>query len=311
MKVTAIVCGRRNQYTERAARAALKAAKDEGAEVTLINLMDLNIKPCINCQACVRAMRDPDFKGKCPLGQDDMEWLDDQMLSSDGLLFVAPMFENSAPGVYKVMCDRFGPSHDVTFLKEAYDQRMAKGEDPKIDTRFFRARAVAFIGHGGSEWSYLSYPSLAVPAISMGMTIVDYVRLDWNNTLILDDARMERVRQCGAHLAKMAALPDQERSYIGPEGVCPACHCDVVRVDPETGGVECALCGVKGKLENGRVMMDPESVKLSHIFEAGRQKHMADLKNNGRVRAGLDQAEIQRRTKPLLEEIPTLKPHRS
>lgn len=308
MKVTAIVCGRKDHYTERIARAALKAAKDSGAEVALINLMDLNIQPCINCQACVRAMREPGFAGACPLTKDDMAWLDDQMLSSDGLLFVAPMFENSVPGVYKVMCDRMGPSHDVTFLREAYEQRKAQGLDPKIDTRFFRSRAVAFIGHGGSEWSYLSYPTLAIPAISMGMTIVDYVRLDWNNPLILDDARMERVRQCGVHLAKMAAMKPEEMTYIGPAGVCPACHCDVVRVNPADGSVECALCGVKGHLKDGAVEMDPESVKISHIFEAGRRVHMEDLKNNGKVRAGLDQEEIRRRTRPLMEEIPALRP---
>ena len=106
MKVTAIVCGRKNQQTERLARIALKSAREAGAEIELINLMDLDIRPCINCQACVRAMREANFKGKCPLMGDDMAWLDEQVLSSDGLIYVAPMFENAVPGTYKIMCDR-------------------------------------------------------------------------------------------------------------------------------------------------------------------------------------------------------------
>ena len=40
MKITAIVCGRKNQNTERLARVALKAAEDMGADVSLVNLME-------------------------------------------------------------------------------------------------------------------------------------------------------------------------------------------------------------------------------------------------------------------------------
>ena len=142
----------------------------------------------------------------------------------------------------------------------------------------------------------------------MGMKIVDYVRLDWNNGLMLDDERLERVRGCGAHLARMAKVPAKEMSYIGPEGVCPACHCDVVRINPEDGSTECALCGVKGKLIDGRVVVEDSAAKVSHIFDAGREIHMEDLKQNARVRASLDQEEIRRRTEPLLKEIPLSSP---
>lgn len=308
MKVLAVVCGRKNQFSERIGRIALKAAKEEGAKVRMVNLMDLKIEACINCGSCVRKMRDDSFNGRCPLCKDDMEWLDDQILSSDGVLFVAPMFEAQAPGVYRVMCDRMGPSHDVTFLKEAYEKRKSQGKDPQIDTRYFQDRAVAFIGHGGSEWSYMGYPTLATPAVSMGMKIVDYVRLDWNNGLMLEEGRLERIRSCGAHLAKMARLPAKEMTYIGPKGVCPACHCDVVRIDANNGNTECALCGVKGKLVGGQVVVDDEAVKISHIFDAGRKIHMDDLKQNARVRAGLDQEEIRRRTEPLQKEIPLSSP---
>lgn len=315
MKVTAIVCGRKNQQTERLARIALKSAKEAGAEIELINLMDLDIRPCINCQACVRAMREENFKGKCPLMGDDMAWLDEQVLSSDGLIYVAPMFENAVPGTYKIMCDRMGPSHDVTFLRAAKAMREAEGRPSGIDERWFKPRAVAFIGHGGSEWSYLSFPTLAVPAVSMGMDIVDYVRLDWNSDLMLDDKRLALVSRCGAHVAAMAARPHEEREYIGPEGVCAACHCDVMRIDYDAGTAYCAMCGAPGRLAmvDGkiRVVMDGESMRQSHLFESGRQIHMADLRNNAKVRAAMDMEEVKRRVEPLQAEIPVTRPPRT
>lgn len=312
MKITAIVCGRKNQQSERIARIALKSAKEIGAEVELINLMNLKIKPCIDCKACVRAMREPDFKGKCPLN-DDMAWLDEQILSSDGLIFVAPMFENAAPGPYKIMCDRMGPSHDVTFLRGAKALREAAGIDPMIDERWFKSRPAAFIGHGGSEWSFMSFPTLAIPAISMGMTIVDYIRMDWNSDLMLDDLRLNRIRQCGAHVAAQAGKNPGEMSYIGPAGVCAACHCDVMRIVPESGEAYCACCGAPGKLSvvAGKVVvaMDADSMRRSHLFETGRQIHMDDLRNNARVRAAMDQTEVRRRVEPLIAEIPVSIPH--
>lgn len=315
MKITAITCGRKNQQSERIARIALKSAKEAGAEIMLVNLMDLDIRPCINCQVCVQAMRVDNFKGKCPLSNDDMAWLDEQVLSSDGLIYVAPMFENAAPGTYKIMCDRMGLSHDVTFLRGAKAMREAEGLESGIDERWFKSRAVAFIGHGGSEWSYLSFPSLAVPAVSMGMTIVDYIRLNWNSDLMLDDARLDLVRRCGAHVAAMAAREPEQMEYIGPEGVCAACHCDVMRIDQQTGEVYCAMCGAPGRLEvvDGRirVVMNAESLHKSHLFESGREIHMEDLRNNARVRAAMDQEEVRRRVEPLAAEIPVSKPPRA
>lgn len=315
MKITAIVCGRKNQTSEHIGRLVLQSAREAGAdEIMLINLMDLNIKPCIDCKACVRAMQEPGFQGKCPL-HDDMAWLDEQMLSSDGLVFVAPMFENAAPGPYKIMCDRMGPSHDVTFLRGAKAMQEAAGMESTIDERWFKSRPVAFIGHGGSEWSFMSYPTLATPSIAMGLTIVDYIRMDWNSDLVLDDARVERIRKCGAHLAGQAAKAPEEMTYIGPAGACAACHCDVMRILPETGEVFCAVCGAPGKLGlvDGKisVVMDDESLRRSHLFESGRQIHMEDLKNNSRVRAAMDQDEVKRRKNVLIEAIPATKPLRN
>ena len=315
MRITAITCGRKNQYSEHIARIALKSAKEAGADIAMINIMELNILPCINCASCSKKLRDASITGICPLekdNKDDMAWFDEQLLSSDGILFVSPMFVYSPPGPYKTMCDRIGPSHNPVFLKESARIRKEAGLDPNVDERWFTNRAVAFIGHGGTDTTYLSFPTIAVPLIFLELSVVDYIRLDWNVDLVLDEVRMQRVAQCGRHLAEMAALPPEKRHYIGPKGVCPACYCDVLTIVPDTWEVTCSLCGVKGKLVsiNGEIKMivDEESMLLSHMYDTGHEKHMADLKNNMRTRAGLDQEELARLTKPLQEEIQTIKP---
>lgn len=314
MKITAIVCGRKNQNTERLARVALKAAKDMGADVSLVNLMELDIRPCVNCRACTRSLVDPSFHGRCVQEKDDMRWLDEQGLSSDGLLYAAPMYECGAPGTYKLMCDRLGPSHDVTFQRDIYRRRLEAGQPPDIDTRWFKPRPAAFIGHGGSEWSYLSFPTLAIPAVCLGLTIVDYLRFDWcSRGVLLDGEKMARVAECGRHLVQMAGKAPEEMTYIGRPGVCAACHCDVIRVDAATGEALCALCGAPVRLRGHgaalEVEADAESLRISHVLESGRELHMRDLRENARLR-GSSQGEIERRMRPLVQEIPSAHPGR-
>ena len=312
MKVTAIVCGRKNQNTEKLARVALKGAKEAGAEVMLINLMNLDIRPCVNCRACTRQLVDPSFSGHCVQEKDDMVWLDEQVLASDALLYAAPMYECAVPGTYKLMCDRLGPSHDVTFKRDIARQRREAGMETGIDERWFKDRPVAFIGHGGSEWSLLSFPTLAIPAVPLGLTIVDYMHFEWcSRGVLLDEAKMERVTKCGRHLAAMAGKKAEEMTYIGNPGICPVCHCDVVRANAETGEVLCALCGAPVRLKSdGRtleVISDEESFRISHVRESGREIHMSDLRENAKLLGNI-QAQVEEIMRPLYEEIPSVYP---
>lgn len=311
MKILAIFAGRKNKESALAARVALNAAKEAGAdEIQLISLADLNIKPCIDCKVCVRRLTDTEFMGTCPL-KDDMAWLDEQYLSCDGVIYVAPMYENSAPAPYKMMCDRLGPSHDVTFQKFAYDNQVRAGLEPNVDTRFFKKRPVVYIGHGGSEWNYLSYPTLAIPSISLGVVPVDYVSIPWSIGWA-QDGRADRVAEAGRHLAKMAALPAEEWTFNGDPGICPVCHNRVMYLNDDASQTTCSLCGTIGTLtvEDGKVKVSftPEALNLSHITDGGRTQHLADLQNNGKKHATVDFTPSQKLAKELEEKIPLSKP---
>lgn len=312
MKVTAIFCGRKNGISECIAKWALTGAQEVGAEVQAINLMELDIKACVNCGVCVRVLSDDTFYGKCPFHADDIQWLDEKILESDGLIFVAPMFEKAAPATYKMMCDRMGPSHDVTFQRFAYDRRVARGEDPRIDPRWFNSRVASFIGHGGSEWSHLSYPSLANPAISLGLTIVDRLQFDWNSDLLFRENLMDRVKESGRHVALSAQQGAESRVYIGKPGHCPACHNDVMVLSEDGTDVWCSVCGAQGKLgvEDGKIVVTytQEELEKSHIYDSGRKIHLADLQNNSRVTNSHTPQEWAAKRKELCGDIVTCAP---
>ncbi len=321
-KVLAIVCGRKNGETERAARIALKAAKEQGCDVSLINIGELKIGRCLGCGVCSRRMDQPLNMTPCPLHEDDMEWLDEQICSSDALLFGAPMYEQAPPGEYKIMCDRFGPSHDVTIVKGIYDARVAAGVDPVFDPRYFIHRPAAFYGVGGSEWSHMGFPMLGIPAIPLGLKIVDREQFEWNHCLLAREEYVERMRQMGEHLAKMAHLPSEEQYYNGPEGICPICHNNVMRMTPGTNECTCVLCGMigTGYMEDGKlaVHFSEEELLASHVTDTGRAIHLKDMRGEGKPKPGQpkrrpteEEYEMARLWGfELMKEIPSEKPKR-
>ena len=311
MKITAIICGRPNGETSQMARVALKAAKEAGAdEVQLINLMQMNIKPCIDCKNCVKRLSDPNFSDPCPL-KDDMDWLDQQYLDSDAVIYAAPVYENAVPGPFKTYCDRLGPSHDITFQKFSYDNQKARGLEPNTDPRFFIPRPAIFIGQGGSEWNYLSYPTLAIPCIPLGLQPVAFVSIPWNAGWQVD-GRAEEIKKAAAHLVEMAKLPAEERYHIGDPGMCPVCHNRVMVLNDNADELTCALCGAIGTVEvkDGKVSakFSPDAQALSHILEGGRMQHAKDLQQVAARFASLDMPAIMKAAKEMAEEIPYSRP---
>lgn len=319
-KVLGIVCGRKNGETERAARIALLAAKECGCDVELINLGDLTIKPCIGCGVCSRRLREPLNLTPCPQHDDDMEWLDEQICSSDALLFGAPMYEQSPPAAYKAMCDRFGPSHDVAFIKHIYDARVEAGVDPVYDPRYFNHRPAAFFGLGGSEWSYMGFPILGIPAICLGLKVVDREQFNWNRGILCYEDRVERMKAMGRHLAQMAQLPFDDTYYNGPEGMCPVCHNNVMLMTPGTDECTCALCGMIGKMEikDGKAVahFTEEAILTSHLTDTGREIHYLDLLGKGKPMPGQpksyptpeERSAADAKAREMMKELPTTKP---
>jgi multimeric flavodoxin WrbA/uncharacterized Zn finger protein (UPF0148 family) len=288
MKVLGLTCGRKLGNTEIAVKEALMGAEELGAEVELVRLMDLNIKPCTGCNACVISLLEKAGSGDCAIKDDDFNFIDDKILDCDGLIVGSPIYEKSETGYLKVLSDRMGPSHDLAFRMIAAQIRKEKnittGKGP--DPRSFKRKVVSLFAIGGSEWTTLALPLLQLFTLPMNMTIVDKQLFNWTalpGLIVLKDEMLERARRSGRHIVETLKNPDKEAEYIGDKGSCPVCHASVLEVSKKTNPVICAVCGVEGTLNtrgDDYVLEVTEEAKArSHFLLSGKFYHAEELKN--------------------------------
>ncbi len=81
----------------------LEGMKEAGAEVEVVYVSKLNIKPCIGCYACW--LKTP---GKC-VHNDDMKSVLSKLQGVDVLVLATPVYVDGMTGTMKVMIDRFIP----------------------------------------------------------------------------------------------------------------------------------------------------------------------------------------------------------
>ena len=77
----------------------IRGAREEGHEIVEIDAAHANISPCIGCIHC-------GYEGKCSLS-DDMDEIREQILKSDMLVFVTPLYYYGMSAQLKILVDRF------------------------------------------------------------------------------------------------------------------------------------------------------------------------------------------------------------
>jgi len=82
MKLLGLSCGRRMQNTEVLVKGAMMAAEESGADVGMIRLLDLDIKPCSGCTLCVQSLRQGG-PGKCSI-KDDLDLIPTRLKKYEG-----------------------------------------------------------------------------------------------------------------------------------------------------------------------------------------------------------------------------------
>lgn len=193
--------------------------------------------------------------------------IDEALMACDAVILASPAFAVTPTGLYKTVCDRIGPSHDITFRKAAYDEGIAAGkpEDQLPDKRSFKPRVGALISVGGAmteNWLAFMLPTMYMLPMSMNIQIVDmyqyYGAMEYNN-VIGNEPVMERARKIGQNIADaLAQEGDQRTAWRGDnEGVCPVCHCDMLTVSRDKTAVECPVCGIHGSfaVEDGKLQV--------------------------------------------------------
>ena len=79
---------------------ALAAAKEEGAEVSLIRISDYRLEPCSACRVC--------FSSKKCIIDDDYEKIYLEMRRADGIILGSPSYFQGVTAQMKIFIDRIG-----------------------------------------------------------------------------------------------------------------------------------------------------------------------------------------------------------
>lgn len=288
MKVLGISCGRRMSNTEIMVKEALMGAEEAGAEVQFLRLQDYYIKPCTGCNSCVVDLMEKGGGGACTLRNDDFPFIDDLIMDCDALVLGSPIYEKSPSGQLKSLEDRMGPSHDVGFRMIAQKIRdekgITKGTGP--DPRAFKPRTASLIAVGGSEWDTLALPIMGMFALTLQMTVVDQILINWiglPKVVTFHEDKLARAHRSGTHLVESYNKGVDNAEYIGEPGMCPLCHCKLIEVrngaDPYP--CICGVCGVRGTLsvENGaaKFTVSDEDRPHSHLYLSGKFEHLQEL----------------------------------
>ncbi|NMM64602.1 flavodoxin family protein [Clostridium sp. P21] len=277
MKILGISGGTKNGHNDAMCKEALIGAKEAGAEVEFIRLMDLDIKHCTGCTACVQTLMSG--KGNMCVLKDDFDWLLNEMLDADGIVVALPIFEKGVPGIFQTITDRFGPRMDrgnnVIAAKIAEEKG---GKAP--DSRILKDKVISYMGIGGSDWTTKFQCTAAMQALTPMWKVINDEVFPWSSGIIIDDERVTRVHEIGVNIAN-AAKDIENASYKGEEGVCPHCHSRNFFLDRESTHAICELCGIEGdiKIIDGKVKFEFPKEQLEHAHDtlSGKFKHGDDI----------------------------------
>lgn len=291
-KVLGLSFGRKMGNTDIMIKTALMECEKAGNEVKFIRVDDLDIKPCTGCISCVVGMTTGRGRGGCPV-KDDFEILDEALLECDAVIVGSPTYVLSPTGRFKTVCDRIGPSHDITFRKATYDEGLAAGKKKEDlpDERSFKKRVGALVSVGGAmtqNWLAFMLPTMYEFTMSMGIDVIDmheYFGAMAYEHVLGNEPEMARMRKMGQNIA-LALEADTEADRVcwrgEEEGNCPVCHCNMLTVSKDRTSVECPVCGIEGTLsiEDGRIhtVFSHAQQKRSRLYWDGKLEHSTEIK---------------------------------
>ncbi|MBN2403453.1 MAG: flavodoxin family protein [Spirochaetes bacterium] len=281
MKVMGIHAGRKNGNSSVLLKEALLVCRESGAEVTMINLHDFNIKYCTGCESCTKNMA---MGGKKPFcvwdGKDDMDLIMKEFLVQDGVIIAVPTYDLMPAGIYISFTNRFLP-YEAAFLKE-------------IGVKGIKDRVGAVISMGGSTraWQSMALEGIQATMFTQSIQIVDQIlgtKCTNPGAVVLQPDLIERARLLGKNLVKAIHTPVEKREWLGDknDGWCPVCHSNSLSLgEPHWDGVqwpvECQVCGAGGDIqkdENGKwkFVVAENGLLKCRTIEKGRALHMYEI----------------------------------
>ena len=300
MKILGVSLGTKNGNNDTMCRVALEAAKEMGAEIEFIHLFDWDIKYCSGCVACSRGL--VMGKGMICTQKDDYVALYEKIIEADGVIMVDPIYESGGSGLFHAITDRMGPGHDTGMLLMLDGKLKEQGKEG-LNPRYFRQKAISFVAIGGSDWAVRCETDHAMLALSPGWKVVNNEYFSWCKDVIMQDDKIERMKEIGRNLVEAAQyiidnnvmIPGSENLDLwkGADGACPHCHGNAFYIFPGTTHAVCELCGLEGHLTvvDGATKFEPDpsivpngQLEHAHDILSGKMAHGKDIfENEGRL----------------------------
>jgi len=123
--------------TETVLNAFVEGAKEAGAEVTVVRLVEIDHKNCKGCNACHK-------NGVCVL-KDDLTPVFDQMLQSDILVLASPIYSMSVTAEMKSFIDRGQFLWAQKFIRKTL----------VFDAEHLKKHKGVFLGTSGQDLPYI------------------------------------------------------------------------------------------------------------------------------------------------------------
>ena len=289
-KVLGISFGRKMGNCDIMTKHALMECEKQECEVAFIRADDLNISNCTGCIACVIGMVSGRGRGYC-VRHDDFDLLDEAIMQSDAVILACPTYETSVTGRFKTICDRIGPSHDITFRKGMWESFPDRDEATLPDKRSFKKRQAALISVGGAmteNWIALTMPMMFEFTFPLAIDVVDtveYYGAMAHESVLGNPEMMERMTKVGEHIVdSLKAETEEERTkWRGDEeGMCPICHTRLIQISHDKKTADCLVCGSHGTLSivDGLIQMDytEEELERSRLRWGGKLEHSNEIK---------------------------------
>jgi multimeric flavodoxin WrbA len=297
-RVLGLGCGQPRGSAEILLKAALRAAEREGAEVELVRLDELRLPSGA-------------AEGAEP---DDAWWLWERLAECDGLVVSTPIITRTVAARLKLLGDRLlGPNADAAIIEGLLSLRR-QGREPsvpfRVDERVLKPRVAGFLAVGGSltrQWQALALPMMHATTFSMHIAVVDQVQFSGAGTprsVVLDAGAIDRAAALGRNVASQLGLSFDQVRYLGPPGLCPMCHLDVVVL--RGADVECATCGARGQLAS-----DPQltwtNLSTSVISMDEKRAHAVEIQETAERHRQV-RAEIEERARDFEAYDPIVRP---
>jgi multimeric flavodoxin WrbA len=271
MKVLGLTAGSPGGNSEMCLKEALQSCVAAGADVAMIRIDELRLP-----------------LGADPKEPDDGDWYWEQLMECDALIISAPIYSRTVTSRLKVIADKIlGPNADAAIVEQLLDMS-ANGQKPsvwfRLDERVLKPRVAGFIAIGGAlttQWKTLCLPIMHTLTLSMQIAVVDQYVISGagvSKSIVLDPNSLKRCSVLGANVATQLGKKFDDVEYLGPAGLCPVCHLDVIEL--HGANVECATCGLRGQMQ-ADFSVEWNDYSGCVFTMAERREHFAEIQATG------------------------------